>query len=204
MLVFSPKAHTEAYSAAMSKHNIFGGKNPNSIYVPMSETEQEVISRLVDNDELEVVLHGWGIVDKPKLTVGDAQVMIPLTIRFDRPENPVGVTYFELELRTRSGISLFREKQPTLVNGEPLMVMAGTEISMVWHIGVKCMSPDLVKQILPRAIGLTSRVIDKETGRDTVLGNMKLGATQQRILTKVRQGEAFVRSEKAKDLKKKI
>jgi hypothetical protein len=186
----------------MTDRNPFGGKNPRSIYVPMSETEQEVISRLIETDALEVVIHGWGVIDKPKLTVGDAQVMIPLTLRFDRPEFPVPVHYFDLELRTRSGLSLFREQQPTVYNDKPLMVMAGTEISMVWHIGIKCMDPRLVKMLLPSATGLTSRVIDKETGKDTLLGNMKLDPAKAKTLDRVRRGEALVRANKVKALKK--
>jgi hypothetical protein len=182
--------------------NAFGGKNPNSIYVPMSETEQEVVSRLIENGDLQVVIHGWGVVDKPKLTLGDAQVMIPMTIRFDRPDQPVGVTYFDLELRTLSGYKLFREQHPTIYNGQPLMVMAGTEISMVWHIGINHMDPRLVKAILPGAVGLTSRVLDKDTGRATVTGNMKLDAAKERTLAAVRRGEAKVRADKEKDLKK--
>lgn len=182
--------------------NQFGGKNARSVYVPMSETEQEVIARLIEAGDLEVVIHGWGVVDKPKLTAGDAQVMIPLTLRFDRPEFPIPVSHFDLELRTRSGLSLFREQQPTIYNNQPLMVMAGTEISMIWHIGIKCMDPKIVKMILPSAIGLTSRVIDKETGKVTLLGNMKLDSARVRTLEKIRQGEARVRAEKVKALKK--
>jgi hypothetical protein len=186
----------------MNGRNAFGGKNPNSIYVPMSETEQEVVARLIENGDLQVVIHGWGVVDKPKLTVGDAQVMIPMTIRFDRPEQPVGVTYFDLELRTLSGYTIFREQHPTIYNGQPLMVMAGTEISMVWHIGIKFMDPRLVKMILPGAVGLTSRVLDKDTGAATAHGNMKLDPARAQTLAAVRRGEAKVRADKEKALKK--
>ena len=35
--------------------NIFGGGNPNSIYVPMSEVEQEAVSRLVESKDLRIV-----------------------------------------------------------------------------------------------------------------------------------------------------
>jgi hypothetical protein len=181
-----------------TKRNVFGGKNANSVYVPMSETEQEVIQRLVETHELLIMVHGWGVVDHPKLTVGDAQVMIPITLRFDRPEFPIPVKYFDLELRTLSGISLFREQQPTMYDGMPLMISAGVEIQMIWHIGIKCMDPRLVKMILPGAIGLTSRIIDKDSGNQTQIGNMKLDSAVVRTLNSVRQGEARVRARKLK------
>ena len=39
--------------------NIFGGKGK-ALYVPMSEIEQEFISRLVESNELHVLIHDWG------------------------------------------------------------------------------------------------------------------------------------------------
>jgi hypothetical protein len=82
------------------------------------------------------------------------------------------------------------------------MVMAGTEISMVWHIGIKFMDPRLVKMILPGAVGLTSRVLDKDTGAATAHGNMKLDPARAQTLAAVRRGEAKVRADKEKALKK--
>lgn len=70
----------------MSERNPFGGKNSHSLYVPMSETEQEFVSRLVETGDLIVKVHGWGVVPNPSVTLGDLQVIIPLTLKFDRPE----------------------------------------------------------------------------------------------------------------------
>lgn len=186
----------------MTGRNPFGGKNARSLYVPMSETEQEVIHRLIESGDLEVVVHGWGIVDRPRVTAGDAQVMIPLTLLFDRPQVPMPVYEFDLELRTRSGLSLFRERQSAVYDNKPLMIGAGTEISMIWHIGIKAMDPRVVKTILPGAVGLTSRVIDKETGKITSQGNMKLDPMRARTIERIRAGEAASRRHKAKLLKR--
>lgn len=177
----------------MSGSNIFGGKNPNSLYVPMSETEQEALSRLVEAGLLQVIIHGWGYFDAPKAIFGDGQIMIPLSMTFDRPETPMAVRYFDLELRTRTGISLFREKQTTEYAGQPIMVSAGVSLDMVWHIGIKVMDPALVKSLVPGAKGLTSRLIDKDTGALTSTGNMKMNAAKRRLLETVRRGEAAVR-----------
>lgn len=177
----------------MSGSNIFGGKNPNSLYVPMSETEQEALSRLVEAGLLQVIVHGWGYFDAPKAIFGDGQIMIPLSMTFDRPETPMAVSYFDLELRTRTGISLFREKQTTEYAGQPLMISAGVSLDMVWHIGIRAMDPALVKSLVPGAKGLTSRLIDKDTGALTATGNMKMNTAKRRILESVRRGEASVR-----------
>jgi len=186
----------------MTNRNPFGGGNPKSLYVPMSEMEQEVISRLIEAKNLEVVIHGWGLISEPKVTVGDAQVMIPISVRFDKIDQPVSVYHFDLELRTKTGLCLFKERQTAVYEGKPLVIGSGTEISMIWHIGVKCMDPAVVKSILPGAIGLTSRVLDKETGKATVLGNMKLDATKKKMLANIRQGEARAREDKVRALKR--
>jgi hypothetical protein len=175
--------------------NAFGGKNPNSAYVPMSETEQEALSRLVESGMLQVIVHGWGYFDSPKAIFGDGQLMIPLSMTFDRPETPMAVSYFDLELRTRTGITLFREQQSTEYAGQPLMVSAGVGVDMVWHIGIKAMDPALVKSLVPGAKGLTSRLIDKDTGNVTHTGNMKLTAAQRQLLNQVRTGEAAIQRE---------
>jgi hypothetical protein len=173
----------------MTKKNAFGGGNPNSLYVPMSETEQEVISRLIESDNLRVIIHGWGTIESPKLTFGDKRVSIPISIGF-RTEKSTIVHFFDLELATKTGVCLFREKQTTVYQGQPLLIEDGFELAMIWDIGVRNMSPKLVKEILPKTIGLTSRVLDKETGEATAVGNYKgLDATKQRQLSAIRRGE---------------
>jgi hypothetical protein len=176
--------------------NPLGGKNPHSLYVPMSETEQEFVTRLAEAGDLQVRVHGWGVVPNPQVIVGDLQVVIPMTLRFDRPEVPVLVHSFDLELLTTSGVSLYREKQSTEYGGQPIMVGQGTEIQMVWHIGIKAMDPKLVKAYLPGAKGLTSRVIDKDTGDITLTGNMHLDTEKKRLIALVRNGEDSVRAER--------
>jgi len=177
-------------------HNTFGGKNPNSLYVPMSETEQEFVSRLVESGDLVVKVHGWGVVPNPTVKLGDLQVVIPLTLKFDRPEIPIPVHHFDLELLTGSGISLYREKQPCEYDGQPLSVGSGTVIQMVWHIGIRAMDPKLVKMLMPGVVGLTSRRFDRDTGDITLTGNMSLDANQKNLIGIVTEGENNVRAER--------
>ncbi len=179
-----------------SDRNAFGGKNPHGLYVPMSETEQEFVSRLIESGDLIVRVHGWGVVPNPTVKLGDLQVVIPLTLKFDRPEVPIHVSHFDLELLTGSGISLYREKQSCEYGGQPLAVGAGTVIQMVWHIGIRAMDPKLIKALMPGVVGLTSRRFDRDTGDITLTGNMDLDSTQKKLIGIVTKGEDNVRAER--------
>jgi hypothetical protein len=55
------------------------------------------------------------------------------------------------------------------------------------------MDPKLVKSIMPKAIGLTSRLLDKDTGVATLTGNMALSDENKALLIKLRKGEATIR-----------
>jgi hypothetical protein len=178
----------------MGDKNTFGGGNARSLYVPMSEVEQEVISRLVESGDLHVIIVGWGVVHSPSVTFGDLRLAIPIQITFQRPEVPVLVSTFTLELRTGSGILLFREEQSAEYGGKPLAIGRGTCLSMVWEIAIHSIDPKLVKLLKPGAIGLTSRRQDRDTGLITTVGNMKLSSKQRRELELLSQGEAKSRA----------
>ena len=178
----------------MAEKNMFGGGNARSLYTPMSETEQEVLERLVQTRDLIVKIVGWGILPHPKAVFGDLRVAVPIQITFDAPEIPIPVRHFDLELWSRTyGVLLFKERQSAIYNNQPLMISAGFQLSMIWDIAIQRMDPKLVKMMKPGAIGLTSRWTDKDTGDLTLLGNSRLTAEQKRKLLLVREGEALVR-----------
>jgi len=190
----------------MGKKNPFGGGNPNSLYVPMSEVEQEVLARLVAEHGLYVRIVGWGVVHNPRVTFGDLRVSVPIQITFDRPAVPVVVRELTLELRTAEGLLLFRDTKATEYNGHPLLIGAGTNLAMVWDIAVAALDPRLVKAIKPGATGLTSRLQDKDTKQFTLEGNMDLDAEKRRLLHQIRKGEAEVRAydaQKVQEARKK-
>lgn len=186
----------------MSGQNMFGGGNPNSLYTPMSEDEQEVLARLVDARDLHVNIVGWGFVSHVRARYGDLRLDIPLSITFSAPEKPILVDRFDLGLRTTSGILLFRETKGVEYGGMPLAVGAGTHLDMVWHIAIQAMDPRVVKAIKPGAIGLTSRWIDKDTGQVTHLGNTKMSSEKRAALRRLREGEKKVREMDQKKLTK--
>lgn len=180
--------------------NPFGGVR-GSLYTPMSEDEQEVLDRLIASRDLDVTIKGWGYIRGVQAgKAGDLRIAIPLTLDFDRPEVPVPVHYFDLELRTGSGILLFSERQSTIYNNAPIMVGAGTSLQMVWDIAIHHMDPALVKTLKPGALGLTSRWIDKDTGDITMLGNTRMDAKDKALLRKLRQSEAEARQDTAQQV----
>ena len=173
--------------------NAFGGGNDKSLYTPMSEVEQEVIARLIESGSLRVNIVGWGHVNRPRVTFGDLRVSVAFRLEFDRPEVPMPVTHFDLELRTEDGRLLYKERQSAEYNGQPLQIAAGVYLDMIWDIAIRHMDPKLVKSVMPKAIGLTSRLIDKDTGAATLTGNMALNEETKALLIKLRKGEATVR-----------
>jgi hypothetical protein len=185
-------------SKKIGKHggtNIFGGGNRRGMYVPMSEDEQEVIHRLVEAEDIQLIIHGWGTLDRPRFLIGDHRIGVQFRLTFNRPAVPMPVYFFDLELKTRTGISLCRERLPSLYNGQPVNVCAGMFLDMAWDIAMHSMDPRLVKLLKPGAIGLTSRRQDKDTGAMTAEGNMKLSPEQKKALYELEAAQAASRAE---------
>lgn len=169
--------------------NPFGGKNPHGLYTPMSEIEQECLMHLVQAGDLRVHVLEWGVVNQPRAVFGDGRLQVAFRLSFNRPETPQPVYYFDLELRTASGILLYKERQSVMYDGKPVSVAAGVYFDMVWDIGIRSIDPQVVKAILPYVQGLTSRLQDKDTGELTLMGNMRLNSYQQRLLKGIRVAE---------------
>lgn len=180
---------------------MFGGGNATNLYTPMSELEQEVLVRLVESGDLQVIIVGWGFVSKPRITFGDLRLSLSFRLTFDRPEVPVDLWYLDMELRTGSGRLLYKERQPTTYGGKPIQAGAGIYFDLVWDIAIKSMDPTLVRDVLPGAMGLTSRLQDKDTRDFTLTGNMKLNTTEKRALVTLRKGEASLKALTADRLK---
>jgi len=178
----------------MSDRNLFGGGNAANLYTPMSEVEQEVLARLVERGDLQVVIVGWGVVNKPRVTFGDLRLSLAFTLHFDRPEVPVPLWYLDMELRTGAGRLLYKDRQPTTYGGKPIQAGAGVYFDLVWDIAIRSMDPALVREVLPGVTGLTSRLQDKDTGQFTLTGNMRLNAAEKKALVRLRQGEASLKN----------
>jgi len=179
--------------------NRFGGRK-GSAYTPMSEDEQEVISRLVNAQDLKVVVKGYGEAQNLKVKFGDLRIALAFRLSFDRPEVPTPLHFIDLELQTGAGMKLFSERQPTVYDGKPIQVADGVFFDMVWDIAVLAMDPKVVKAIKPGATGLTSRWIDKDTEQLTLTGNNRFSGSEKRDLRKIREGEAKSRANTAERL----
>lgn len=173
--------------------NIFGGANPNGLYVPLTETEQEVLDRLVQSQDLEIELKGWGVVRNPWVQFGDHRIGLQWTLMFNKPAIPV--YYFDLELRVASShLFLMRKRYPTTLDGKPELIGSGREIQFTWDIAIDHMSPELVKAIVPGAIGLTSRRLDKDTGVRTLQGNMNLSDDRAQVASVMDKSAESIRA----------
>lgn len=187
-----PEAHPD--------HNMFGGKNPHGLYVPMSEDEQEVILRLIQDDNIELVIHGWAVLDKPQIIAGDLRVSVMFRLTFNGSMVPL--QHLDLELRTKTGLTIFKQRKMIEQGGQPVMVGTGVFLDFAWDIAIDHMNPAFVKVIKPGAKGLTSRKLDKDSRERTFKGNMKLTETEQNFLQAVEEGSAAVRKEDAQKISK--
>jgi hypothetical protein len=102
-----------------------------------------------------------------------------------------------LELRTGTGLLLFKDRKSVEYGGKPVMVSAGVVLDFAWDIAIQAIDPKVVRAIKPGATGLTSRLQDKDSGKITLEGNMKLTPQQRKLLRIVRQGEAASRRDDA-------
>lgn len=171
--------------------NIFGGKNPHGLYVPMSEDEQETLSRLIEGDYLEMgIENGPFKIVNTKFILGDLR----LGIRFqlECPELIVNqvLSSLQLKLNIRNGKTLFSEEKEITPQ---VILQNGMILSFQWDIALHSISSDIVKEIKPGSIGLTSRRQDKDTREMTREGNMKLSSFQKKLLSHVEEGSARIR-----------
>lgn len=182
----------------MTDKNPFGGGNPNSLYVPMSEVEQEVLARLIESGDLIVHIVGWGYIQNPKARHGDLRLQIELPLVFNAPAPPgIPVHFFDLELRTGSGMLLYKSREVVEYGGKPIMVAAGVELGFVWDIMIGAIDPAVVRAIKPGTVGFTSRLQDRDTKEMTLEGNMRLDAQGRNLIRLVREGEARSRADDA-------
>ena len=188
----------------MSKDtNLFGGGNKNSLYIPLTEIEQEFISRLVESRDLQIVIHGWQTITEIKPIFGDKNLHLHFNFEFFNQE-PKDVYFFDMELKTQSGVSLYKEKMPCEYDGKPLRVCAPMILAMVWDISINMIDPKLIKTLMPNVIGLTSRRIDKDSGFATIEGNMKLDAKQKFHAYDLMKREAKLNQQRKKKVQAKI
>lgn len=182
--------------------NAFGGGNPNGLYVPMSDEEQEVLHRLAASGDFEMVVHGWGVLHQPHIVVGDHRLGITFNLQFSTPK-PIPITYLDLELRTHAGLTLTRQKMPITYDGKPVMV-GNDVLTFKWDIAIKHMSPELVKMYKPGALGLTSRLQDRDTKDFTSFGNMRLDEAKKRMIRQLEAGHRAAKQWDAQRLAKAV
>ena len=182
--------------------NRFGGGNANSDYVPMSEIEQEVISRIVESQTVRVRVHGFGLKDiTPKrVTYGDKRVQVLFKVEFASPIVPTRYPVLDLEL-VAEGLSLIRKPYPSILpDGQGIMIGDGVILELAWDIAIDHIDPAVVKAIKPMAMGLTSRRLDKDTKERTLTGNLILTPENRAAIFNLDTVEAKTRRDDVKQL----
>lgn len=188
----------------MSDGNAFGGRNKHSLYIPLTEIEQEVLHRLAERGDYRVHVKGWGMVEDPHVIIGDLRVSVQFQLMFTKPKNPMPVYFMDMELRTGAGRLLHKGRMDTLVANKPIMVSEGLVTNFAWDIALTGLDPKLVREVIPDTTGLTSRQQDKDSREFTSEGNMSLDAKQKMLLRALRKGEKVAQNESKKDLAKAI
>lgn len=186
----------------MSERNPFGGKNPHGMYVPMTDTELEVLARLADAGEFSVVIKNWGHIKNfqrgryteqwhlnpvPLVVFGDKRISFYFRMSLNAPVLPQPNWYFDMEVWAL-GHKLFEQRMPTEHAGKPIQVAAGIDLDLALDVAIDKIDPAIVKEVKPKAIGLTTRH-----------GNMQLDREHQRLLAKVQAGEKSIREMSAAD-----
>jgi hypothetical protein len=168
----------------MSDTNIFGGKNVNSLYVPMTETEQEFFDRLFSSDDLEIRIQDWGYVSQFRHILGDLRVSLHFNLAFQKPEGfYIPVSFLTLQLAYRDGGEvLYEDTLPTMINNKPLQVTAGMCLDLAWDIAVQNVNRKWIKKLMPKHIGLTTR-----------RGNMDMTPEQRKQYNKLEQKSKEIR-----------
>jgi hypothetical protein len=189
---------------SQDKRNPFGGKNPHGMYVPLTDDELEVIERIAQAGEFKVVIKGWGHVTgfvpgrydpatyqgQPIVSFGDKNIHFYFRLNYSAPALPQPNWFFDMEVWALGHV-LFRQRMPTEHGGKPIQIVAGVFHDLALDVGLDKIDPGIVKEIKPRAIGLTTRH-----------GNMHLDLHHQRLLAQTRAGERSVREMSAADAKK--
>lgn len=158
----------------MADKNMFGGGNANSMYIPMSDLEQEALQRLLDQQDLRIVIKDWGYTDNFSYRLGDKRLHIHFLWTFTAPEQPMEVPFLTMELRRHNGQLIFSEVKPTMAGQYKLIAQKGVQIQLFWDIQIESLDPAFVKSILPGTVGLTSRI-----------GNTKYTEEQARIAQQI-------------------
>lgn len=123
-------------------------------YQPLSATEQDVVGRMIEDQDLYVEVVGWGFHPSPTITAGDKRIQVKFPMEFTKPEGlTVPVRYFQLDLKLRNGRTVFSDTKPTIINGQPLMVTAGLQIDLIWDVMLDAISEDARKMILGETKG---------------------------------------------------
>lgn len=139
-------------------------------YTPLTDDEQDVLSRLVDekkavyvevqalhrNSDGDASVVSSGFHPEPRITWGDKRIQVRFPFEFTEPGFFVRVHAIHLKLKMRDGTVLTEDVLPAQgPDGNPVRVMEGTQLDLVWDVMLKGISSDLRKRLRPGLKGKT-------------------------------------------------
>ena len=156
----------------MSSERLFGEGSEHGGYVPTSETEQELLQRMVDAKDF-VVETPFGLDREPQVTFGDKRVRVTFTVPLARGIF-IPITVLHVRLTTQAGELLFESDMPAMYGNEPMVLSEGMEFDL--HISLESIDPKFVKSKMG-TLGLTSRVgnMDLDDQKRKALHELELG-----------------------------
>lgn len=188
-----------------AERNLFGGKNKHALYVPLTDTELEVLERLALSGEFKVIVKDWGYVQNfrlgkyvpetwdgsPIVQFGDKRISFYFVMNFSAPAVPQPNWFFDMEIWAKGRKLHGPQRYPTTNGGYPVQIAAGMQMGLALDLAIDQIDPALIKEIKPDAMGLTSRH-----------GNMHLNLHEQRVLRNLQKSERSIRQMGAKDAAK--
>lgn len=139
-------------------------------YTPLTNDEQDVLSRLIDEGrELYVEVRALdcsgedkrivseGFHPEPEITWGDKRIQVQFPLEFTRPSVLTPIHALHLQLKMRDESVLVDDIQPARgPNGNAIRIMEGTTLDLIWDVMIDRIPDRFQKRIRP---GLTGKTI---------------------------------------------
>lgn len=147
-------------------------------YTPLTEREQDVVDRMIDDQQMYVEVE-WlqftGYHPNPEFQAGDKRLKIEFPLEFQRPENfELPVRNVTLRLKRRDGTALVETVEPTIHNGQPLMVSEGKVAHLVWDLMLDEIDGEIASDILGR---IQAETVAEIEGGEVVYHDEDLGTS---------------------------
>ncbi len=172
---------------------MLGAANPNGLYVPMSPTEMETLSRLWETGSYVLRESTFGELPILDVIIGDKRLALDFQLGpdcFEPFEAPTPVRALDLTLSALDRL-LISKKLLISIEGNPLLVCKGVHHVLRFDIAIDKINPELIREVIPKLQGLTSRI-----------GNTKHTSHEMRLIQSIEKGKQLIREHDRKMMQK--